>query len=269
MIASLKRMAPLAMGLLALAGSASTAKAQGNTFNPYGNSGYADYREFSYPMYSNNPALPGQAILNGKPLITRPQANTFQQFTESLESGGSTSPPPRGTASNIPYTESFRQYDKEYDRIYRPNAKADEGFDARLKKRDQAYAKAMTEKDPVKRARMLRLLEMDSLDRRPSAARTTTGTGAARTKGAATTLAPLTRAPNPFTPAPGSRSSTSAPSPYPARRSGSTGSDAAGRTPPAPRVAPSTGRSTVPAPRRESDIGLPPDPSTIAIPPPR
>ena len=61
MIASLGRMAPLAMGVLALAASASTARAQGNTFNPYGNSGYADYREFAIPMYSNNPALPGQA----------------------------------------------------------------------------------------------------------------------------------------------------------------------------------------------------------------
>ncbi len=128
MIASLRRMAPLALGVLALAASASTARAQGNTFNPYGNSGYADYREFGIPMYSNNPALPGQAVLDGKPLITRPRANTFQQFTDSLDSGSTTPTFPRGAATGIPYTQSFRQYDKEYDRIYRPNAKADEGF---------------------------------------------------------------------------------------------------------------------------------------------
>src|SRR5258708_32382300 len=116
MIAKIGRTLPWLLGVLGLLSISSSALAQGNVFNPYGNSGYADYREFSYPMYSNNPALPGQAVLNNKPLITRPPANSFQQFTESLESGGSTTPPPRGTASNIPYTESFRQYDKEYSR---------------------------------------------------------------------------------------------------------------------------------------------------------
>jgi hypothetical protein len=264
MIASLGRMAPLAMGFLALAGSASTARAQGNTFNPYGNSGYADYREFGNPMYSNNPALPGQAVLNNAPIITRPRANQFQQFTDSLDGA----PPPRGTATGIPYYESYRQYDKEYDRIYRPNAKADEGFEARLRKRDQAFAKAMIEKDPAKRAKMLRQLELDSLDRRPPAARPTTATKAAQTKGATAGASPLSRAPNPFTPAPGRRLATPAPSPYPAR-SGSTASETADRASNPARVAPSPGRSTTPAPRRDPDIGPPPDPSTIAIPPPR
>jgi hypothetical protein len=221
-------------------------------------------------MYSNNPALPGQSVLNGKPIITKPRANTFQEFTESLESGGSTAAFPRGSATSAPYTQSFRQYDKEYDRVYRPNAKADEGFEARLRKRDQAYAKALTERDPVKRARMLRELENDSLDRRsPSAARATAATKGAQTKGANTAREPLSRAPNPLTPAPGSRPSTPAPSPYPARSRSTTGSNAAGRAPSPAGVAPSTRRPTTTAPRRPSEAGPAPDPSTIAIPPPR
>jgi hypothetical protein len=73
------------LAILGLTSIASTALAQGNTFNPYGNSGYADYREFGNPMYSNNPALPGQALLNSQPFINRPRANNFQQYAEDLD----------------------------------------------------------------------------------------------------------------------------------------------------------------------------------------
>ena len=58
---------PILLASLGLASMTSPVLGQGNTFNPYGNSGYADYREFGTPMYSNNAALPGQALLNNSP----------------------------------------------------------------------------------------------------------------------------------------------------------------------------------------------------------
>jgi len=39
---------------------ASECLAQGNTFNPYGNSGYADYREFGNAMYSTTRPFPAR-----------------------------------------------------------------------------------------------------------------------------------------------------------------------------------------------------------------
>lgn len=257
MAASMERMTPWGFALLALLGWDSSARAQGNIFNPYGNSGYADYREFGSPKFDTNtsPSLPGQSRVNSEPLITRPRANSFQQYTDSLDgidsdpiSGRSSS---RGSSANQPYYQAFRQYDKKYDRVYRPNALADKDFTRRLDRRDQAYTAALEEKDPAKRAQMLRDLNRDSLDRLvPSRARP--ATSAAQPKRAGATPAPATR---PTTPGATARRAP-APSPYPPTASSPR---AAGRAPSAGTTPPrATGRGTAP-----------PNPSTIAVPAPR
>ena len=269
MIARLGRIFPMALAILAVAGAGSTALGQGNTFNPYGNSGYADYREFGLPMYSNDPSLPGQAQLNNMPLITKPRPNSFQQYTDSLDGiRDSGSVPSRSSSSGVPYFEAYRRYDQEYQRIYRPNAKVDQVFADRLKKREQLSRQARDEKDPVKRSAILRRLELESLDRRDPVAVAKPATRAPQAKAA--TPGGRTQAPNPF--ADPARRRTPAPSPFaPSRAPG------AGRAPaPAPATStpsaastPSVARTPAPAARATPSTTPAPDPSTIAVPPPR
>ena len=147
MIASIGRTLLAFLGLTSIV---STALAQGNTFNPYGNSGYSDYREFGLPMYSNNPALPGQALLNSQPLVSRPRANTFQNYSNELDGIDSDSPATRRSASSSqPYYQAYQRMNLGYDRVYRPNnTTKDREFNDRQKKREHDYANAIRETDP-------------------------------------------------------------------------------------------------------------------------
>lgn len=253
---------PTLLAFLGLSSIASTALAQGNTFNPYGNSGYADYREFGNPMVSNNPALPGQAVLNGRPLVGRPRANSFQDYADDLDgvdssAGGSR----RGASANLPYYQAYQRMNSSYNRVYKPNdTPEDRKFYERQRKREQDFAAAMKEPDPVKRAKLLRQIEQDTLDRPAASSRTGTTKNASTTRPNTTTArssAPAERrqtAPPPLasdtTRRPGSAASTSrAPAPPSGRSS---------TAPPPPSSRPGTTRNR-PAP----------DPSTIPVPPPR
>lgn len=257
------RIGPMLLSFLGVASVASTCLGQGNTFNPYGNSGYADYREFGTPMYSNNPALPGQAVLNNQPLVSRPRANSYQDYTNDLDGLDSSSTVGRRN-SNVPYYQAYQRMNSDYNRVYRPNnTDADRRFYERQKQREQDYAKAMQEPDPVKRAKLLRQLEQDTLDR-PAASRSATakGTNATRPNGTASTGTGRSAAPadRRQTAPPPSASDNS-------RRSGSISS--ATRAP-----APPSGRSTTAPPPSGSRTGTSrgrsaPDPSTIPVPPPR
>jgi hypothetical protein len=272
MFASNSRTIPLALALLALASTPSLVRAQGNQFNPYGNSGLPDYREFSTPMYSNNPALPGQSRLDQEPLIGRTRSNSFQRYIDELddlESGVGT--PRRESTSRLPYYEAYQLRNRQNNRVYKPNdTPANQAFLDRQQQRETAYAKALEEKDPAKRSRLLRQLDQEALQRplsstrtKPSStpatggtARSTTGTaGAAR----GTAAAGLSTAPPPPT---GDRRSSAPPpsSTTDSRRPNS----ATNRAPAAPRA----GASGTPAPN-PGRSSTPTDPSTIAIPPPR
>jgi hypothetical protein len=258
------------LAFLGLTWIASTALAQGNTFNPYCNSGYSDYREFGTPMYSNNPALPGQAILNSQPFVGRPRANNFQQYADDLDGvDSSTAGARRSASTNQPYYMAYQRMNAEYNRVYKPNdTKGDRDFYERQKKREQDYANAMRETDPVKRAKLLRQVELDSLDRSSSASRSAAAKGATTAKPNAAGSAPSTRSSAPVdrrlqAPSPLASDST--------RRLAPTGS--AGRAP-----SPTAGRSTTapPPPTTRSGTAAPrtrptpaPDPSSIPIPPPR
>ncbi len=106
MAARTGRFIALTLVLLALGSTPSIVRAQG-AFNPYGNSGYADYREFTVPSYSNNPALPGQARLNNEPLITRPRANSFRQSFDDEDDGDFESTRARrGSSAGVPYNQA-------------------------------------------------------------------------------------------------------------------------------------------------------------------
>ena len=204
------------VGFAALVMVPSTARAQGNTFNPYGNSGYADYREYGNPSFPTNPALPGQARLNSEAIVTRPRTNSYQQYTESLNASDSDPGSVRRASANLPYYMAYQQLNSQYGRVYKPNdTDKDRRFEDRLRQRDAAYAKALEERDPIKRMKLIRQLEQNSAER-------TTST--TKPRSAATTTAPrstqpgtTSRAPSPYAttapPIPGERRPSSL-SPY-------------------------------------------------------
>ncbi len=238
----------LVLGLLA---TSSTARAQ-NVFNPYGNSGMPDYREFATPMYSNNPSLPGQARLQGQQIGGRSRANQFESYTDSLNGRDTDldlgSRNGQGAAgAGVPYYRTYRQYDQQFKRVYKPNdSDANRKFEERMKRRNAAYIKALEEKDPGKRARLLRLIDQDVLDRpttgRPSTAATAAANPARRSANRPTPEPPAARSPAPTDP----RGPAARPSALPR---------AATPEPPA---------TTAPAPASPAS-----NPSSIPIPPPR
>ena len=169
--------------------------AQGNTFNPYGNSGYADYREFTIPMYSNDPSLPGQARLQSGSYLARGRANQFGSYLDSLDSNGLDQfNANRGVPSGLPYYKAYQLYEQQNRRGYKPNdSAADRVYRARVAERNAAYAAAIKETDPKKRARMLQDLERDvnqrplgSITNRSVAKPKTAKSGTARTAPATT-----------------------------------------------------------------------------------
>ncbi len=252
----------LALGLLALASAGSPARAQSNVFNPYGNSGYADYREFASPVYSNNPSLPGQARLQDEQIGGRPRANQYQAYTDSLGGSdsefGSRGGRPVGGAG-VPYYRAYRQLNQESNRVYRPNDnEASRKFDERLRSRDlqyarslEAHAKAMEERDPVKRAKLLRQIEQD-------AARPTTATSP-RTAPAARAAAPRAGQ------TPAAASAAAAATRAPARPRAAQPA----ATPTQPAAAPPTGPRTVAPAVPVTPAARPTEPSTIPASPPR
>ncbi|WP_435018949.1 hypothetical protein TA3x_000940 [Tundrisphaera sp. TA3] len=252
------RNAWLMMGWFALGSLPALSFGQGNVFNPYGNSGYPDYREFAIPMYSNNPALPGQARIQAMPLGERPisRANQFEQYFDRFDEPAEPGVKRGASAPGVPYYRTFRQYDEQYNRVYKPNnTKADQEFAARAKRREQAYAEALKEADPAKRARLLRQIDQDSLTApRPKAAsRGTANAKSASNKAATPRVADAPATGDTAPPPPPPPASSSAPAgevPYPI---------GIGRSPsgsaPAPR--PSRPRTSTPSPAPAAPV---PDP---------
>lgn len=173
----------LALGAFGMCCPASV-HAQGNEFNPYGNSGYADYREFAKPTYNNDPSLPGAARIQGG-MYGRSRANQFESYLRAQDNaGGDDTATIRGSMSGVPYYRAnSNTYDRTNNRAYRPNdTQADRVFRERQAERNAAYTQAMLEKDPRKRAALMRQIDRDSLDRPLSA---TTRNLAAQAKAAA------------------------------------------------------------------------------------
>lgn len=279
MTAKYGRIVPLVLGLLTLTPSV---RAQ-NTFNPYGNSGLPDYREFASPTRSNNPSLPGQARIQNEPTISRPRANTYEQYVNDLDSPspgiGSTSA--RGASSGLPYYQTFRQYDQQLNRVYRPNdSKANREFEKRVQQRNASYGEALAERDPAKRARLMNQVERDPLRARAAApkARATTGAAAAPSSTGRSPAPSSSRAPDPFAIAPERRSQPPAATDVAPRRPAT--SSAPARRPPASSdpasaatirpTAPSVGPATPSMPPSSTTTPGPisPIPSPSRIPPP-
>ncbi|MFM1800663.1 MAG: hypothetical protein RJA81_15 [Planctomycetota bacterium] len=121
--------------------SLAMAQSSYNPYEPY----TSQFRNYTRPGGFN----PFDAMSNN-----RSQNNTFESELDQLFGGRETATGrSRDTAR---YYNSFRKYDEDFDRLYRPNQDVDRLYNERKSSRESMYLKAFREKDPRKRAEMFR-----------------------------------------------------------------------------------------------------------------
>ncbi|MDB5353371.1 MAG: hypothetical protein JWN86_4618 [Planctomycetota bacterium] len=181
-------------------------------YDPYGR----PFRSFVYPGASDGPYGPGAG-----PVRRATAPNQFDRLGDDLVfSGGS-----RGGR----YDGAYRRFDEEFGRNYVPNEQADAQYIKDREKREQDMIRAMRERDPKRRADILKDVNAESK-------RVESDLGVSVRRGAAT--GPISRAPSrravpaagaaaPPTRAPGSATSRS-------RASADVPKRAAATVPPAP-----------------------------------
>lgn len=175
-----------ALSILLLHQLAGQARAQSayNPYEPFTN----QYRDYSRPggfnafdTMSNN----------------RSQNSTYQAEMDRLLGGRETATGKSRDSDR--YYNAYRKYDEQLDRLYRPNQKVDELYNQRKNTRDSVYFKALRERDPKKRAEMLKsysrgedlsalrddqkVSEKSAAEKRKSAATSPRGKSSATTKG--------------------------------------------------------------------------------------
>jgi hypothetical protein len=158
-------MVVLAVAWVVLAGAKSLA--QGLTPDPYNivGEGNAQYAPFMYAVQPTAGSMfPNQDRLLQDHAGYR-YANRFQSFMEGLNGPGLEGDlGPGGRAGlGTPYYRANRRYDRDFDRLYRPNRDADATYYSSQEARNTKYFEAMQEKDPQKRARLLREYNLENL----------------------------------------------------------------------------------------------------------
>lgn len=149
----------LAFGLLA--GLSNLAVAQ-HTPDPYNIVGEYNRQYVPY-MYANSPISGGPGATPGRDGLRG--ANDFQGYLDSMEEESdelSRSSYAKGGAG-VPYYRANRQFDREFQRNYRPNGTADKTYLANQQQRNDKYFKALRETDPKKRAQLLREYNLENL----------------------------------------------------------------------------------------------------------
>lgn len=124
---------------LAWLGPTSSATAQGfgpDPFRPY-NSQYDPY------VFG---VAPGPLDSVGNPSQNRQGVRNANQFRDAVE----------GLDNSNRYDRSFRAYDQDRKRIYRPNAEADKKYNSRRDKASDIYFQYLREQDPRKRAQLFK-----------------------------------------------------------------------------------------------------------------
>lgn len=118
-----------------------------SAYNPY-EMNTSQFRNFSRPGGTN----PFDAVSGN-----RSQSSSFQQEMDKLYGG-------RETSSGLSrdrdrYYNAFRKYDEEFERVYRPNLSVDQAYNERRSSRESIYFKAFREKDPRRRAELMKKFE--------------------------------------------------------------------------------------------------------------
>jgi hypothetical protein len=118
-----------------------------STYNPY-EAMSSQFRNYSRPGGMN----PFDTMSGN-----RSQSNTFQQEMDKLFGGRETSSGQSRDSNR--YYNAFRKYDADFDRIYRPNMEVDQIYNERRNSRESDYFRAFREKNPRRRAELMRAFE--------------------------------------------------------------------------------------------------------------
>jgi len=133
--------------------SASTAFAQGygpDPFKPYN----SQYEAYTYPMGPASPGGGGRGV--ALPPMGNAGANQYQRYVDEISGAGRQGTEKYGIG--MPYYRSAvdPSFDTKGTRQYRPNHNADQTFEQSQEVITRKYVAYFTEKDPKKRAELLR-----------------------------------------------------------------------------------------------------------------
>jgi hypothetical protein len=154
--------AALATVLLLAPGATMPARSQGFGPDPFNGVGEynSQYIPYLYPTYPTSAGFfPGQGWLEERAGYR--QANRFQDYVDELDGAGmdqeaSLNPGRITSRRGSQYYRAFRQFDREYDRVYSPNEVADRDYDKSRQERDDVYHQYLREPDPRRRAELYR-----------------------------------------------------------------------------------------------------------------
>ena len=138
----LRRTVGLSLAAALFVAFAPPADAQGfgpDPFRPY-NSQYDAY------VFG---VAPGALDGVGNPSLNRAGVRNANQFQSAMNEFGE-------RANGNRYDRANRDFDREYNRVYRPNAKADARFENQRSEISDIYFRYLREKDPRKRAALLK-----------------------------------------------------------------------------------------------------------------
>ncbi|WP_406696091.1 hypothetical protein V5E97_34370 [Singulisphaera sp. Ch08] len=155
-----RRVVNVGLFFLTPMGWAGQATAQGHTADPY-KPYNQQYEQFVYPSFPSGYGLtPNQNLLQPGGYGA---ANQFQRFMESeIGPADEFGTGRRRTGPGVPYYSAYRQYDKEYNRVYQPNQASDKDFYHDQRSRHEKYIAYLKERDPRKRAELYRAYTKDS-----------------------------------------------------------------------------------------------------------
>ena len=139
---AVRRGYPALAAMAVLAATATSARAQLYTTDPYDPSG-RDFRQYVYPGGGQGF---GSVVADRSRNYVAP--NQFDRYTDDLDL------PLGGKGSR--YDSAFRRYDTDFQRSYIPNRKADASYYEARDKRESAMIEAMQEPDPTKRDQLVR-----------------------------------------------------------------------------------------------------------------
>lgn len=271
---AIRALAPLGLAVSGLLLGGRDAGAQYSPsipFNPWGSA----YQAYVYPIVPNNLSLPNQARVYyglGSDNGAFQPYDPFADFggglgTPFLDQGASATDIRRRLSANtggryIPYNSFNRLYDSEYRRQYVPNAAVDDQYYEDRQRREEFYLQALSERDPQRRAELLRQLEQAN-----EAARRELGSTRRRDVNAPAGTAPI----RPASPSARRGSATPTPPITPARAVDRPATLPA-RTGPTPGVTPAPAdrpATAPPGPAHPSLLDEPEAPPSEVTPPPR
>jgi len=129
------------------------AQLSADPYKPYN----SQYEQYVYPSYPGDSGVaPNQSLLQGG----GGGARSYQRFLEEEDEMDRAAPGSSVTSSRraigVPYYRAYRDYDRAYNRVYSPNKNADDKYLASRRSRDEVYSQYLAERDPKKKAQLLK-----------------------------------------------------------------------------------------------------------------